>query len=38
MGLEFTITKSDKVMVHHDRKSDWVRVNHEKEQWGESSS
>ena len=37
MGLEFTITKSDKVRVHHDKKSDWVRVNHEKEQWGESS-
>ena len=41
--------KSDGVRVHHKRKSDgvkddhkkksddWVRVKHEKDQWGESS-
>ena len=37
MGLEFTIRKSDGVKVHNERKSDWVRFNHEKERWGESS-
>ena len=37
MGWEFTIRKSDGVRVHHDKSSDWVRVDHEKERWGESS-
>ena len=37
MGLEFTIRKSDGVKGHNERKSDWVRVHHEKEPWGESS-
>ena len=37
MGLEITIRKSDGVKVHNEIKSDWVRVHHEKERWGESS-
>ena len=37
MEGEFTITKSDGVTVHHERKSDGVRDHHKKERWGESS-
>ena len=48
MGWEFTITKSDGVRVHFEKKSDgvrvdqWkksdgVRVHHEKERWVERS-
>ena len=29
--------KSDGVRVNHEKKSDGVRVDHEKERWGESS-
>ena len=29
--------KSDGVRVNHERKSDGVRVHHKKERWGESS-
>ena len=29
--------KSDGVRVNHERKSDGVRVHHKKEPWGESS-
>ena len=37
MGSDFTIRKSDWVKVHHEKKSEGVRVHHEKERWGESS-
>ena len=37
MGREFTITRSEGVTVHHEKKSDTVRVHYEKDQWGESS-
>ena len=30
-GLEFFIRKSDGLRVRHEKKSDWVRVNDEKE-------
>ena len=36
MGEDFTMRKSDGVRVNHEKKSDGVRVHHEKEQWGES--
>ena len=36
MGLEFTIRKSDGVIVDHEKKSDGVRFDHEKEQWCKS--
>ena len=29
--------KSDGVRVHHEKKSDGVRIHYEKERWGESS-
>ena len=35
MALEFTMRKSDGVRVNHEKKSDGVRVDHEKERWGE---
>ena len=38
MGLEFTIRKSDGVTLQHDRKSNGVRFNHEKERCRESLS
>ena len=34
--LEFTIRKSDWVKVHHEKKSDGVRAHHKKEWWGEN--
>ena len=37
MESDFTIRKSDWVKVHHEKKSEGVRVHHEKERWGESS-
>ena len=37
MRRELTIRKSNGVRVHNERKSDRVRVRHEKERWGESS-
>ena len=37
MGLEVTMRKRDRVRVHHERKSDGVRLYHQEEQWGESS-
>ena len=37
MGGEFTITRSNGVRVHDEKKSDRVRVHHEKDQWVESS-
>ena len=47
MGWEFTIKQGDELRVDHDKKTDGVRVDHEKvdgvrvhhkkEQWGESS-
>ena len=30
MGWEFTIKKSDKVRVDHEKKADGVRIDHEK--------
>ena len=30
MGSDFTIRKSDRVGVAHEKKSDWVRVHHKK--------
>ena len=37
MGSEFTIRRSDGIGVHHERKSDRVRVEQEKKKpWGES--
>ena len=38
MGREFTIRKSDGVRVNHEKKSDGVRVDHERDRWGESST
>ena len=38
MGLEFTIRKSDGVRVHHEKKSVGVRVPHEKERLCEKTS
>ena len=36
MGWEWTMRKkSDAVGVHDEKKSDGVRVDHKKEQWGE---
>ena len=37
LGLELTMRKSDGVRVNHERKSDGMKVNHKKERWGESS-
>ena len=37
MGGEFTITRSDGIRIHHEKKSDRVGVHHEKDQWVESS-
>ena len=37
MGWEFTIKKSDEVRVDHEKKSNGVRLHHQREQWGESS-
>ena len=37
MGGEFTIKKSDGGRVHYERKRAGVRVDHEKERWGENS-
>jgi len=37
MGGEFTMRKSDRVRIDHEKQGDGVRVHHEKEQWGESS-
>ena len=37
MGGEFIITGSGWVRVDHEKKSDGVRVHHEKDRWGESS-
>ena len=37
MGWEFTIKKSDEVRDEHKKKTDGVRVDHEKVRWGESS-
>ena len=37
MGYEFTIKKSAEVRVHHEKKTDGVRVDHENLRWGESS-
>ena len=36
-GLEFTMRKRDGVRLKFERKSDGVRVHHEKERWVESS-
>ena len=36
MGGDFTKRKRDGVRVHQGKKSDGVRVQHEKERWGES--
>ena len=36
MGREFTITRSEGVRVHHEKKSDKVRVHYGKDQLGES--
>ena len=36
MGLEFTMRKSDRVRVDHEKKSHAVRVHDKKERWGES--
>ena len=36
MGLEFTMRKSVRVRVHHE-KNNGVRVNQKKEAWGKSS-
>ena len=48
MGWEFTIKQSDEVRVDHDKKTNgvrvdhekvrWVGVHHKKERWGESYS
>ena len=37
MGLEFTMRKSDRGGVPHEKKSDGVRLHHERKRWGESS-
>ena len=37
MDGEFTITRSDGIRIHHEKKSDRVGVHHEKDQWVESS-
>ena len=37
MGWVFTIKKSDKVRVDHEKKTNGVRDDHEKVRWGESS-
>ena len=37
MGLEFPIRKSHGVRVYHEKKTDEVKVHHEKEGWGDSS-
>ena len=34
MGLDFTIRKSDWLKVHHEKNSDGVRVHHEKKSEG----
>ena len=34
MGLEITIRKSDGLRVHHEKKSDGVRVHHERKSDG----
>ena len=36
MGLESAMRKSDGVTVDHEKNSDWVRVRHKNERWGES--
>ena len=36
MGWEFTMRKSDGVRVDHEKKSDRVRLQNQKERWGES--
>ena len=34
MGLEFTMRNSNRVRVHHEKKSDGARVDHEKKSDG----
>ena len=36
MGGDFTMRKSDGVRVNHEKKTDGGRLHHEKERWGES--
>ena len=37
MGCEFRIRENNGVRGDHEKKSDGVRLYHQKEQWGESS-